>query len=103
MPILSEASAVLPSTCKAALPSDGHGQIPSGLTYNLPRSLHVISDLLPRSSAQHAGGMSTELPPAKPQLTTARALEISWLTEQIPSRRHLNLEQDQGGEESTNK
>lgn len=85
MPILSEASAVLPSTCKAALPSERHGQIPSGLTYNLPRSLHVISDLHLRSSAQHAGGMNTELPPAKPQLTTAHALESAGSQSRFPA------------------
>lgn len=90
------------STCTAELPLDGHEQIPSGLIYNLPLSLHFISDLHLRSSAQHAGDF-TELPPAKPQLSAAHDLEISWLTEQIPSRRHLNLDQDQGGEESTDK
>lgn len=67
---------------------------PSWPDFQPPQSLHIISDLHPRSSAQHAGDVSTEVPPAKPQLSTAHHLEISWLTEHIPSRRHLNLVQD---------
>lgn len=38
-----------------------------------PQSLHIISDLHLRSSAQHAGDVSTELPPAKPQLILCKS------------------------------